>query len=77
VVLANRFFLVANGVEIGFGVGSYISVLILWFMVIEEMVISCVSGWGQKTWKGALTSDASLVLFVPVCSVHQIESINN
>jgi hypothetical protein len=48
VVLANRFFLVANGVEIGFGVGSYISVFVFTndylVVVIEEEVISRVSG---------------------------------
>jgi hypothetical protein len=66
VVLANRFFLVASGVEIGFGVGSYISICILGSIVIEEEVIARVSSWTIGC--EGLTSEVSLVLFVPVCS---------
>jgi hypothetical protein len=41
--------------------------------VIEELVISRVSGWTMGMVVG-LTSDASLVLFVPVCSDYQLGS---
>jgi hypothetical protein len=41
-------------------------------IVIEEEVIARVSSWTIGMVEG-LTSDASLVLFVPVCSDHQLD----